>query len=136
MIKKILFIDDDKMILDMYQLAFDRRKDYQYLTAATSEQGEQIAKKEKPDLILLDLVFHKEEGIIGPVRTHAGYVLLKILKKDPQTKNIPIIVLTNLADGHEDEDKARKLGADDYIVKAKVLPREVIKRIDEMLGKK
>jgi DNA-binding response OmpR family regulator len=140
-IKKILFIDDDKMITNMYQRAFQKREDYRLLVAANSQDGEKIIREEKPDLILLDLVFPKEEGLFtkgGPIKinVHAGYKLLEKLKKDPQTKKIPIVILTNLSDRGEEETKARELGADDYLVKARYVPREIIGKIDEILGKK
>jgi len=138
-IKKVLMIDDDKAMVELYQTAFSLRKEYQLIAAFTSQEGEKLAKQEKPDLILLDLVFPKEEGLLDEmgrpikIRTHAGYQLLKTLKQDPQTKNIPVVVLTNLPDKHEDEAKARMLGANDYLVKAKFLPRELIEKIDEIL---
>lgn len=138
-IKKILFIDDDKMIIGLYRMAFAKRDDFQFLVAEDSEEGEKMVKLEKPDLILLDLVFPKEEGLITEsgkvvqIRTHAGYKLLEKLKQDEETKNIPIVVLTNLGDGGEDETKARDLGAFDYLVKSKFVPREVVEKVDEIL---
>jgi len=54
-----------------------------------------------------------------------GVETLKALKKDSKTKNIPVIILTNLGDREEDIDKAKKLGARDYLVKSKVSLREL-----------
>lgn len=136
-IKKILFIDDDKMLTDLYQRAFRKREDYQLFIAANFSDGEKIIKEEKMDLILLDLVFPKEEGLFfGGLKVHAGYKLLEKLKKDPETKKIPVVILTNLSDQGEEETKARELGADDYWVKARFVPREIIRKVDEVLREK
>ena len=107
----------------------------------SSKDGKRIATENGISLILLDLVFPKEEGLADEegapikIRTYTGYELLKKLKEDEKTKNIPVVILTNLADGHEDEAKARQLGAIDYLVKSKNLPRQVIDKIDQILGK-
>jgi len=140
-VKKILLVDDDKAIAELYEMAFDQRSEYELVTAYSSKDGKRIATENGISLILLDLVFPKEEGLADEegspikIRTYTGYELLKKLKEDEKTKNIPIVILTNLADGHEDEAKARQLGAIGYLVKSKFLPRQVIDKIDQILGK-
>ena len=139
--KKILLVDDDKAIAELYEMAFDQRSEYELVVAYSSKDGKRIATENGISLILLDLVFPKEEGLADEegapikIRTYTGYELLKKLKEDEKTKNIPVVILTNLADGHEDEAKARQLGAIDYLVKSKFLPRQVIDKIDQILGK-
>lgn len=140
-VKKILLVDDDKAIAELYEMAFDQRSEYELVVAYSSKDGKRIATENGISLILLDLVFPKEEGLADEegapikIRTYTGYELLKKLKEDEKTKNIPVVILTNLADGHEDEAKARQLGAIDYLVKSKNLPRQVIDKIDQILGK-
>ena len=64
-----------------------------------------------------------------------GFELLAKLKKNPKTKNIPVIVLTNL-DSPEDRAKAKKLGSEEYLIKANFLPKEVVDQVSKILKKK
>lgn len=140
-IKRILLVDDDKNIAELYEMAFSKHDEYELLIAYNSQDGKRMATEDNISLILLDLVFPKEEGLIneegGPIKLkiHTGYGLLKEFKENEKTKDIPVVILTNLADGHEDEALARNLGAIDYLVKSKHLPRQVIDKIDQILGK-
>ncbi len=93
------------------------------ISALDGETGVRLAKTKRPDLILLDLVLP---------RMH-GFDVLKILKQDPLTKEIPIIVLTNL-EGVEDVEKALNLGATTYLVKANYSLEEVLEKIRKILG--
>ena len=67
-------------------------------------------KKNKPGIILLDLMMPKMNGI----------ETLKFLKEDPQTSSIPVIILTNLGDREDDIQKAKDMGALDYLVKSQI----------------
>ncbi len=64
-----------------------------------------------------------------------GFEIMKLLKQDPDTKNIPVIFLTNLGQ-EEDIKKGMALGAEDYMIKAYFTPDEIVKRIEEILSKK
>ena len=79
---------------------------HEVIEAEDGEQGVQMAKGQKPDLILMDLQM--------PVMD--GYTAIKILKNDPETKDIKIIAVTSYA-MKRDRDKAMAAGADDYIAK-------------------
>ncbi len=92
------------------------------LSALDGELGLKLAKERKPDLILLDLILPKVNG----------FDVLKNLKEDRETKNIPVIVLTNL-EGIEDVNKAIELGATTYLVKAKYSLEEVVEKIKKAL---
>jgi len=83
-----------------------------------------LAKSQKPDLILLDLILPKKDG----------FEVLKELKKDESTKEIPVIVLTNLED-IESVEKAIELGANTYLVKAQYTLNEVIQKVKKALEK-
>lgn len=119
--KKILFIEDEatlqKTFGDLLQ-----QKGYKVINALDGEIGLRLAKSEKPDLILLDLILP---------RMH-GFDVLKRLKQDPETKAIPIIVLTNL-EGIQDIDKVIELGATTYLVKTQYKVEEVVEKIKKIL---
>ena len=92
------------------------------VSALDGEVGLRLAKEKKPDLILLDLILP---------RVH-GFEVLKQLKTDPETKKIPIIVLTNL-EGIGDVEKAIELGANTYLIKAQYSLEEVLEKIKKAL---
>jgi len=119
--KKILIVEDDQMICSMYKTKFGA-DGFTCLTANNGPDGLAMAKKEKPDLIMLDVMLPQLDG----------FSILKEIKADSKTKSIPVIMLTNLG---TDEDKAKgeKLGAADYWVKASLTPAEISKKIKERL---
>jgi len=121
--KKIMLVDDDPLIIRMYQnkLSTDG---YNVVTAINGEEGVLKAKKEKPDLILLDLMMPKMNGV----------ETLKLLKKESDTKDIPVIILTNLEDKGEDVEKAKELGAKEYLVKAKIDLKTLSAKVKEIVG--
>lgn len=141
---KILYIDDDKTILDMYRFFFSispRKDTYQFLTADSISEGRDLAKKEKPDVILLDLILPKIENprnsddvVREGLNKEFGFNLLKELKDTDETKSIPVLILSNLSE-QRDKDRAKELGAADYFVKSHVVPSEVLNTIDHITSK-
>ncbi len=121
--KKILIIEDDQVILDMYSVKF-KESNYNVFTASLGLDGLKIAKKEKPEIILLDVMMPQMDG----------YTVLRKLKEDKSTKNIPVILLTNLAQS-EDREKGKKLGALDYLVKANFTPSQIEEKVSQVLEK-
>ena len=120
--KKILIIDDEKLHLEMYRDRFEEA-DYQVLTATNGRLGLELAKKEKPDLIILDILMPEMDG----------YEVIKKIKEDARTKKITILVLSNLA--QDDEIKrGLELGADDYIIKTDITPTELLNRVKKILN--
>ena len=111
----VLVVDDDPLITRMYQAKLTLAG-FDVVIASDGGEAFSVAEKNKPDLILLDLMMPKINGIEA----------LKILKKSPETKSIPVIILTNLTDNGDDITKAKEMGAHDYLVKSqlqlKVLP--------------
>jgi len=101
------------------------KKQLQILKALNGEEGLSIAKKELPDLILLDLILPKKNG----------FEVLGELKNDPATKDIPIIVLTNL-EGSSDIERALALGATTYLVKANYALEDIMAKIEGVLEHK
>ena len=111
---KILLIEDDEMQVMMYKIEF-ANFGYELLTANREETGVEIAKKEKPALIFLDL-------LLG---TSSGVDVLKKIKADKDIKNIKVIVMTNLTKKGLEEE-CRKEGAIDFLIKSKFVPREIV----------
>ena len=95
---------------------------FEVFNALDGEIGVQMAREKKPDIILLDLILPKKDG----------FEVLKELKADPNTKEIPVVVLTNL-EGMEDINKVLELGATTYLVKANYEIEDIAKKIKEII---
>jgi DNA-binding response OmpR family regulator len=121
MAKTILFIEDESVLQKTFGDIL-RKESYDMISALDGETGLKLAKSKKPDLILLDLVLPKVHG----------FEVLKELKSDPGTKDIPIIVLTNL-EAIEDINKAIELGAKTYLVKTQYNLEEVVEKVKKAL---
>lgn len=121
--KKILIIEDEKDLRFFLTKAL-KGEGFETLEAFDGEEGIEIAKKEKPDLILLDLLL---PGI-------NGYEVLTKLKKDPFLEQIPVIILSNLGQSEEIE-KGMKLGAIDYLIKANFTLDEIVERVKKVFSK-
>lgn len=119
--KKIFLIEDEKILAEMYQTKFEH-EGFQVLTLDNGAGALEVAKKEKPALILLDIILPKTDG----------FSVLEQLKKDDETKKIPVVMLTNLGQD-EDIKKGKRLGADDYIVKANSTPALVVERVKKYI---
>lgn len=121
---KILLIEDEEMLANMYEVKF-KNEGYDLVKALDGAMGLELAKSAKPDFILLDIIMPKMDG----------FSVLKSLKDDPTTKNIPVMLLTNLGQD-EDVQRGKQLGAVGYLVKANITPSEVVaavkKEIDNL----
>lgn len=122
MAKKILFVEDEEALQKTLGDLL-RRKGYEVISALDGESGLKLAKESDPDLILLDLILPKVHG----------FDVLKEIKADPKTKDIPLIVLTNL-EGMGDVEQALELGATTYLVKANYSLDEVLEKVRRALG--
>jgi DNA-binding response OmpR family regulator len=120
--KKILFIEDESALQKTFGDLLEA-KGYEMVSALDGELGINLARTERPDLILLDLVLPKVHGLD----------VLKKLKEYPATKNIPVMILTNL-EGISEVEKALELGATTYLVKAQYDLEEVFSKIKKALG--
>ncbi len=115
--KTILLVEDDTMISTMYKTKFEQAK-FEVLMADNGADGLELALNNKPDLILLDIIMPQLDG----------FAVLERLKMSSKTKNIPVILLTNLGT-EEDIQKGQELGAKDYLVKANLTPAEVLDKV-------
>lgn len=119
--KKILIVDDDEFLLDMYVVKF-KESGFEVEIAQNGEEAIEKAKKTNPDAILLDIVMPKIDG----------FEVLRALKKANIAPGAAIFILSNLGQ-KEDTERGLSLGAADYIVKAHFTPSEVVTRVKEML---
>ena len=119
---KILLIEDDKMIVEMYTLKFES-EGYEVVCAENGRDGLEKAGKENPDIILLDVILPEMDG----------FSVLKSIKELDIVKEVPVILLTNLGqDG--DIKRGFELGAVDYLIKANYTPAQVIDRIKTLIN--
>lgn len=131
---KVLLIDDDQSLLDMYSLKFRIDGTCDLVTAANPQQGIRFAMKEHPDLILLDLVLPKIEESLGTLNQEVGFQLLERLKNDIGTKSIPVVIFTNLDEKTKNNvERALLLGAHDYWVKAHWLPADIVRKVKDLV---
>jgi CheY-like chemotaxis protein len=118
---KILLIDDEPALQSILKMKFEK-EGYKFFGALTGEEGVKLAKEEKPDLILLD--------IIMPVKD--GWWVFEQLKKMPETKKIKVVILSN-SGREEDLEKGKKMGAVDYLIKTKFSLEEMMEKVKKCL---
>jgi len=120
--KKILIVDDQTEIRELVEVTL-RSGDYQVFMAKSGEKAIEIARAEKPELIIMDIMM--PGGMNGLEAT-------RIIKNDPETKDCTIIMLT--AKGQQaDREAGFEAGADDYFAKP-FSPLELIRKVEEVLG--
>lgn len=119
--KKILIVEDDPMLVEIYQRKFSD-DGYEVVTAITGAEVLKKIKTEKPELVLLDLVLPEEDGF---------HVLEKI-RKDPNTKNMKVIIFSNLSQ-QEDQERAAELGAQGFLTKSDYTPAEMVEAVQKIL---
>lgn len=120
--KKILIVDDQLEVRELVEVTL-RVGDYEIHQAKSGEEAVEIAKAEKPNLIIMDVMM--PGGIDGLEAT-------RMIKNDPETKDCIIIMLT--AKGQEtDKSKGLEVGAREYFIKP-FSPLDLIKKVEEVLG--
>lgn len=119
---RILLVDDDLTLLDMYKERL-LLAGYDVYTANNGEQALAKAVDILPHIILLDVMMPKING----------FDVLSILKNTPETKNIPVIILTALTQENH-RQKGLADGATDYVIKSETMPKEVVAKIEKILS--
>jgi CheY-like chemotaxis protein len=122
--KKILVAEDDAFISEIYCAKF-ASLGHQVILAENGKIALEKISKEKPDVVLLDIVMPEMDG----------WKVLSELKKNPKLNNIPVLMLTNLGD-KESAERAIKQGADSYLIKSYYTPEEVVEKIEELFKNK
>ncbi len=117
---KVLLVDDDPVILKLLQVNFEM-EGYTVMTAADGVEGLEKARSERPDIVLLDIMMPRMDGL----------QVTQALKGDDSTKDIPIILLSAKAQA-SDIQAGRDMGADDYLTKP-FDPLELLERVGDLL---
>ena len=120
---KVLLVEDDVALRDIYSARF-MAENYEVVTASDGEMALTQAVKEKPDLIILDVMMPKI----------SGFDVLDILRATPETKKTKVIMMTALSQS-SDVEKGKSLGADEYLVKSEVTLTDVIEKAKEVLAR-
>ena len=119
---KIMIVEDDPMIMDMYAHKFEQ-EGFKVVTHDRGDGVVELAASEQPKIILLDIIMPGLDG----------FSVLKQLKQASGTKDIKVVMLTNLGQD-EDRIKGTELGAIGYVVKSSRTPGEVVKLVNEYLA--
>src|SRR3989344_102904 len=119
---KILIVEDEMVHLNVMKAKLEY-EGYQIVTATDGETGYKMLDSVKPDLVLLDIMLPKMNG----------FEFLAKAKEEGKTGKIPIIVVSNSGQPVE-IDKALKLGAKDYLIKAEFNPSDVLEKAETVLG--
>lgn len=123
--RKILIVDDDNFLLDMYALKFSQNNFEVY----TAENGLQVIEKLKSgldfDIMLVDVIMPEMDG----------FEMLEKINTDKLSPNSVKIILSNKSQ-QSDIDQGKRLGVSGYIVKANSTPEEVVKQVTDILAKK
>lgn len=117
--KKILIVEDENQMVEMVKMRLEANN-YFVLSASDGQEGLEKAKKEHPDLIILDLMLPKMDG----------YKVCGLLKKDTRYRKIPVIMFT--ARAQEDVSLGKEAGANAYITKP-FEPQILLGKIKELL---
>jgi CheY-like chemotaxis protein len=122
--KKILLVEDEDIMIDLLQRKLSK-EGYEVSVARDGEEGLKKMREmdPKPDLILLDIIMPKM----------GGFEVMEEMAKDEKLKNIPVIVISNSGQPVE-LDRAKKLGAKDWLIKTEFDPKEVLEKVKKQIG--
>ena len=121
---KIMVVEDDASLREIYSIRITA-EGYDVVSAGDGEEALAVAVREKPDLILSDVMMPKI----------SGFDMLDILRSTPETANIKVIMMTALS-ADDQRERGERLGANRYLVKSQVGIEDVINAIHEVLGDK
>lgn len=119
---KILLVEDDVNLREIYSARF-AAESYQVITASDGEEALATAVRERPDLIVLDVMMPKI----------SGFDVLDILRSTPETKETKVIMMTALSQ-ESDRQRGESLGANKYLIKSQVTLEDVVNSVKEQLG--
>lgn len=119
--KKILIVEDEEVLRDMYIEKFTQAG-YEVVAAGNAKTGIELAKNEKPNLILLDILLPKENGV---------YLLRKI-RKMGRISSTQVVAFSNY-DDPETKKEVLELGVSDYLIKTNFTPQEIVQRVTTYL---
>ena len=118
---KILVVEDEPMLREMYAQKLSQ-SGFEVVSAEDVEQGLKLVKSEKPDLVLLDILLPKENGI----------VLLKQLREDPEISKTKVVAFSNYNDPGT-KKQAKELNVLDYLIKTDYTPQQIVRKVKSYL---
>lgn len=121
-LRRILVAEDDKAYANIYRVKLTN-EGFSVDIATHGEEAITKARATKPDLILLDLIMPQKDG----------FDVLEALKSDNALKKIPVIIFSNLSQ-NEDLERAKKMGAADYLVKANISIHEMVDKVKKFIS--
>ena len=120
--KKLLIIEDEEVLLSLLQKKLIV-EGYDVSIAENGEKGLEVMRRVMPNLVLLDIVMPKKDG----------FQVMEEMRKDESLKNIPVVIISN--SGQEVElERAKELGAKDWLIKTEFDPMEVIEKVKKQIG--
>jgi len=123
MAKKILLIEDEEIMVNLLQKKLTQ-EGYEISVARDGEEGLKLIREAVPDLVLLDIIMPKK----------GGFEVMEVMQKDKNLKNIPVIIISNSGQPVE-LDRAKELGAKDWLIKTDFDPQEVLDKVVKQIGK-
>ena len=123
MAKKILLVEDEEIMIDLLQRKLTR-EGYEISVARDGIEGLEKMRKTKPDLVLLDII----------MPNMGGFEVMEEMAKEKELKKIPVIIIYNSGQPVE-LDRAKKLGAKDWLIKTEFDPQEVIDKVVRQIGR-
>lgn len=130
----ILLVEDDPPLIEIYSLAF-RSSDFILLIEADYLKAFELARDKQPVLVLLDIILPAPHHQAPEIFEKLGFEFLKKIREDSRTRNLSVIMFTNL-DSFEDREIANNLGAVDYLIKSDHTPRQVLDKIHSYLKRR
>jgi DNA-binding response OmpR family regulator len=121
--KKVLLVDDDEEIIMSMKIALESRG-YQVLTANDGNAGLAVVERDRPDLMITDMMMPKRSGFL---------VLEKLRTSDDQNKNVMKVIMVTGNEGNRHKEYAEQLGVDDYIRKPFAMER-LIESVEKLIG--
>lgn len=118
---RVLLIEDERNVAELYRLKLSL-DGYDVIVAENGEEGLNKALKLKPEVIFLDIKMPKMDG----------FEVLKILRESPQTKKVPVIILSNF-DEQDLIEKGLALGANEYLIKSQFTPEGISNKVKDWL---
>ncbi len=129
----ILLIEDEPILVSLYASVLRKLTEAIIVTATEEQEALAMIDRIVPRIILLDLMIPTTAGTTPDFHEPVGFDVLRQVKRNPKTKGIHVIILSNL-DADEHRQQAQDLGAEEYIVKALLKPRELAERMAKYLG--
>lgn len=117
--KKILIVEDEELLLEMYQEVFEK-EGFDVVKATTGQEAVNVAIAEKPNFVLLDILLPGDNGIY----------FLEQRKLQPALASIPVIAFSNFDDPNIKKN-AFRLGIQDYLIKTNYTPQEIVKKVEK-----